>query len=138
MQRILEAKARSWLTQSRLVSLDSSNSVVGSFGFRRCRYRVGWWPRWRDPARLGLAVVALVQALATAGKLVIAVLFGNPYLLSTFPSVPAYLLSWGGVDVGQEEAAGALLGENPIAGRLSISLAPYHRRGEGIRRPAAE
>lgn len=80
---------------------------------------------------------AFVQQMATAGKPVIAVSFGNPYLLSTFPSVPTYLLAWGGVDVSQEAAAGALLGQNPIAGRLPISLPPYHARGEGIQRPAA-
>ncbi|HEV2130322.1 MAG TPA: glycoside hydrolase family 3 N-terminal domain-containing protein [Longimicrobiaceae bacterium] len=77
-----------------------------------------------------------VEDLAAAGKPVVAISFGNPYLLSFFPSVPAYLLAWGGAEVSQRAAARALLGEIPITGTLPISLPPYHARGEGIERPA--
>ncbi|HEX8696755.1 MAG TPA: glycoside hydrolase family 3 N-terminal domain-containing protein [Longimicrobium sp.] len=86
-------------------------------------------------ARGGLS--EFVQALAKAGTPVVAVSFGTPYLLSSFPDVPAYLLAWGGADASQEAAARALLGEAPITGRLPVSLPPYHARGEGIQRPAA-
>ena len=76
-----------------------------------------------------------VESLARAGKPVIAVSFGSPYLLDSFPSVPAYLLAWGGVDASQKAAARALLGEIPIQGRLPISLPPHHEAGTGIMRP---
>jgi len=79
----------------------------------------------------------LVEALVAAGEPVVAVSFGSPYLLGSFPSVPAYLLAWGGAEVSQRAAARALLGEIPIAGKLPISLPPHHRIGEGIERPAA-
>jgi beta-N-acetylhexosaminidase len=79
---------------------------------------------------------AFVQGLAKAGKPVVAVSFGSPYLLSAFPDVPAYLLAWGGQDVAQEAAARALRGEIPITGRLPISLPPHHGRGQGVQRPA--
>ncbi len=72
-----------------------------------------------------------VESLARAGKPVVAVSFGSPYLLDSFPSVPAYLLAWGGVDASQRAAARALLGEIPIGGRLPISLPPTTRPAPG-------
>ncbi|CAN5851888.1 hypothetical protein BH23GEM3_BH23GEM3_13600 [soil metagenome] len=77
-----------------------------------------------------------VERLSGEGKPVIAVSFGSPYLLSSFPSVSAYLVAWGGAEVSQRAAARALRGEIPITGRLPISLPPYHAIGAGIQRPA--
>ncbi|HEX8905896.1 MAG TPA: glycoside hydrolase family 3 protein, partial [Longimicrobiaceae bacterium] len=78
---------------------------------------------------------AFVEDLSRAGKPVIAISFGTPYLLDAFPSVPAYLLAWGGEDVCQEAAALALLGQAPITGRLPVSLPPFYPRGHGLDRP---
>ncbi|HEV2734785.1 MAG TPA: glycoside hydrolase family 3 N-terminal domain-containing protein, partial [Longimicrobiaceae bacterium] len=77
---------------------------------------------------------AFVEALSAAGKPVVAVSFGSPYLVSAFPSVPAYLLAWGGAEVSQQAAARALLGSAPITGRLPISIPPSLPRGTGITR----
>lgn len=79
---------------------------------------------------------ALVEELSRGGVPVIAISFGSPYLLSAFPSVPTYLLAWGGAEVSQRAAARAVLGEIPIVGTLPISLPPYHQAGTGIRRAA--
>ncbi|HVF39301.1 MAG TPA: glycoside hydrolase family 3 N-terminal domain-containing protein [Gemmatimonadaceae bacterium] len=78
----------------------------------------------------------LVERLSTAGKNLVAISFGNPYLLTAFPSVPAYLLAWGGAPVSQRAAASALLGEIAIGGRLPISLPPHFRTGAGLDRAA--
>jgi beta-N-acetylhexosaminidase len=75
-----------------------------------------------------------VEALSAAGKPVVAVTFGSPYLVSAFPSVPAYLLAWGGAETSQQAAARALLGSAPITGRLPISIPPSLPRGTGITR----
>jgi beta-N-acetylhexosaminidase len=77
-----------------------------------------------------------VQALSRGTKPMVVVSLGSPYLLTVFPEAPAYLLAWGSVDASQEAAARALLGETSIAGRLPVSLPPFHARGEGLRRPA--
>ncbi len=77
---------------------------------------------------------AWVEALAAAGKPVVAVTFGSPYLVSAFPSVPAYLLAWGGAEVSQQAAARALAGSAPITGTLPISIPPSLPRGTGITR----
>ncbi|CAN5875788.1 hypothetical protein BH23GEM7_BH23GEM7_32480 [soil metagenome] len=79
-----------------------------------------------------------VEDLSTAGKPVVAISFGNPYLLSSFPGVPTYLLAWGGAEVSQHAAARALLGDISMTGKLPISLPPHHAGGEGIERPVRE
>lgn len=94
------------------------------------------------PPRSGAGEVAVVEPLArwveeTAGRRpTVVVSFGNPYLLSAFPSVGTYLLAWGPQEVSQRAAARALLGEIPVTGRLPISLPPFHRAGEGLEREA--
>jgi len=75
-----------------------------------------------------------VEGLASAGRPVVAVSLGSPYLLDSFPSVPAYLLAWSNAAVSEAAAAAALLGTAPIRGRLPVSLPPHHRVGEGIDR----
>lgn len=75
-----------------------------------------------------------VESLAQAGKRVAALSFGSPYLLSAFPSVPTYLLAWGGAPLSQRAAAQALLGRSSISGRLPVSLPPFHKIGDGLTR----
>ncbi|MDO8501065.1 MAG: glycoside hydrolase family 3 N-terminal domain-containing protein [Gemmatimonadaceae bacterium] len=77
---------------------------------------------------------ALIEQLATAKKNVVAVSFGSPYLVSAYPSVPAYLLAWGGAPVSQRAAVAALLGEIGISGRLPISIPPWFQSGAGLDR----
>jgi beta-N-acetylhexosaminidase len=84
----------------------------------------------------GALFSALVEDVVASGKPVIAVSFGSPYLLSSFPSVPAYLLAWGGAEVSQRAAAHALLGQIPIVGTLPVALPPHHPVGSGLRRAA--
>lgn len=79
-----------------------------------------------------------VRDLTARGTSVIAVSFGTPYMLEGFPDVPVYLLAWGGQDVSQRAAAQALVGAIPITGRLPVSLPPYHRAGDGLRRDAVQ
>jgi beta-N-acetylhexosaminidase len=77
-----------------------------------------------------------VEQLSKAGRNVVVVSFGNPYLFGAFPSSPAYLLAWGGAPVSQRAAAAALLGEIAIGGKLPISIPPYFKFGDGIDRAA--
>jgi len=93
--------------------------------------------QYRGSVEAGGGFSAFVESLARAGRPVVVVSFGSPYLLSAFPSVPAYLLAWGPEAVCQEAAARALLGQAPIGGRLPVTLTPEARRGTGIMRPAA-
>lgn len=80
---------------------------------------------------------AFIEQLSAAGKKVIAISFGSPYLVTAFPSVPAYLLAWGGAPVSQRAAALALTGRAAITGRLPISIPPWFKLGDGVDRAAA-
>ena len=77
-----------------------------------------------------------IERLSAAGKDIVAISFGSPYLVAAYPSVPAYLLAWGGAPVSQQAAAAALLGRTPISGKLPISIPPWFKTGDGIDRPA--
>ncbi|HEX8454875.1 MAG TPA: glycoside hydrolase family 3 N-terminal domain-containing protein [Longimicrobium sp.] len=83
---------------------------------------------------LGGGFAAWVEGLSAAGRPVVAVSLGSPYLLSGFPSVPAYLLAWDTTEASEGAAARALLGTGAIHGRLPVSLPPHHRVGEGLDR----
>ncbi|HEX2189871.1 MAG TPA: glycoside hydrolase family 3 N-terminal domain-containing protein [Longimicrobiaceae bacterium] len=81
---------------------------------------------------------AFVEGLAAAGKPVVAVSLGSPYVLGAFPSVPAYLAAWTAASASQRAAADALLGRAPITGRLPVALPPYHVAGAGVDRPGPD
>ncbi|MGI9181727.1 MAG: glycoside hydrolase family 3 N-terminal domain-containing protein [Longimicrobiaceae bacterium] len=63
-----------------------------------------------------------VEQLSSAGRPVIAVSLGSPYLLEAFPSVPTYLLGWSASEVSQQAVARALLGQSRIRGDLPVTL----------------
>jgi beta-glucosidase-like glycosyl hydrolase/CubicO group peptidase (beta-lactamase class C family) len=76
---------------------------------------------------------ALVERAVTE-KPTVLLSFGNPYLLSAFPSVGSYLVAWGDREVSQRAAVRALFGESAVSGRLPIPLPPFHAFGEGLNR----
>lgn len=91
---------------------------------------------YRGTVEASGGISTLVERLAAAGKPVIAVSFGSPYVVRAFPSVPAYLLAWGGIGISQNAAAQALLGDIPITGTLPVSIPPDLPLGTGIQRAA--
>ncbi|MDP9348909.1 MAG: glycoside hydrolase family 3 C-terminal domain-containing protein, partial [Gemmatimonadota bacterium] len=95
-------------------------------------------PREYQALSLSPAFGAFVEALSAAGKPVVAVSLGSPYVLEAFPSVPAYLIAWSATAATERAAAAALLGRAPIHGRLPVTLPPHHLAGAGIRRGEAE
>ena len=68
-----------------------------------------------------------------AGQAPVALIaFGNPYLLRDFPEVSAYAATFS-TAVTSEVAAGlAMLGQNPISGRLPVSIPPLAKLGDGL------
>ncbi|HEX6574556.1 MAG TPA: glycoside hydrolase family 3 N-terminal domain-containing protein [Gemmatimonadaceae bacterium] len=86
------------------------------------------------------AFASFVQRLTAKGRRPIVVSFGNPYLLQQIPFVPTYVVAWGGFPPSQTAAARALLGTQPITGRLPISIplsGSIVTRGTGIMRSAS-
>jgi beta-N-acetylhexosaminidase len=76
----------------------------------------------------------LLTGLQKAGTRVVLATFSNPYIAQDLPSVPAYLIAWGGSPLMQRAAARAVLGLAPITGQLPISIPSVASYGAGLRR----
>ncbi|HKJ03086.1 MAG TPA: glycoside hydrolase family 3 N-terminal domain-containing protein, partial [Longimicrobiales bacterium] len=80
-------------------------------------------------------VSTFVKRLGEVGVPHVVVSFGNPYLISDFPDVQAYLLAWSGSAASQRAAARALLGDIEIQGRTPTRIPGFAEIGDGIHVP---
>ena len=80
---------------------------------------------------------ALADQVYKAGKPVITLAFGSPYLIERFPQAETWLGAFGISDVAQISAARALFGEIPIRGHLPVTIPGIGlKAGFGIEVPA--
>jgi beta-N-acetylhexosaminidase len=77
-------------------------------------------------------VVEFLHGLVRRHPRTVIVAFGNPYFLQQVPEVSSYLVAWGGFPVSQRAAALALAGATAITGRLSITIPPVAKFGDGL------
>lgn len=63
---------------------------------------------------------------------VVAVSFGNPYLISAMPQVSTYLCAYAGGERLERAVAAALCGEAPITGRLPVGIPGVASIGSGL------
>ena len=80
-------------------------------------------------------LVDFIESLRLRGTPHVVVSFGNPYLITGFPDVQAYLLAWNGSEASQRAAARALVGQIAIAGRVPTEIPPLFQIGDGLRVP---
>ena len=64
------------------------------------------------------------------------VFFGNPYVATALPELPAMLLTYDFYDLAEATAVRAVAGEAAIGGRLPITLGDGFRAGHGLTRAA--
>jgi beta-N-acetylhexosaminidase len=90
-------------------------------------------------ARSGKGSVALpgagdrvIELLGASGRPVIAITFGNPYLLKEFKGIETCLAAYGVVAVSQRAAARAITGEIDINGKLPVSIPELYVSGHGL------
>jgi len=67
----------------------------------------------------------LARLTAGTPKPFVTMFFGNPYVPTFLPDLPAVLLTYDFYDLAESSAVAALAGENPIGGRLPISLSGF-------------
>src|SRR5713226_4001639 len=65
---------------------------------------------------------ALAEQIYKAGKPVITVGFGSPYLIERFPQAETWLAAFGISDVAQISVARALFGQIPVHGKLPVTI----------------
>ena len=85
---------------------------------------------------LAPAQVSLLDWVAAQGGPFATVLFGNPYVATFVPKLPAVLLTYEVGDAAEAAAVRALAGEIAIGGRLPIELPGLFPVGHGVMRPA--
>ncbi len=78
-----------------------------------------------------------IERVASAGKPLVGVSFGNPYLAADLPSLSTYLAAYGDQTVMQVAAARALFGEADVTGRLPVTIPEVAGRGSGIQKRSA-
>jgi beta-N-acetylhexosaminidase len=76
-----------------------------------------------------------IEDLGRLGVPHVVVSFGNPYLIADFPETQAYVLAWNGSEASQRAAAGALLGDFDVLGRMPTRIPPIFALGDGITIP---
>lgn len=75
----------------------------------------------------------LITEILSIKNSVILITFGNPYLLSLFPSVQAYICGYGDTKTTQHAMLRALKGEIKIQGKLPVSIPnTKYKVGDGI------
>src|ERR1700674_3049786 len=80
---------------------------------------------------------ALAEQIYKAGKPVITVGFGRPYLIEEFPQAETWLAVFGISDVAQISVARALFGQIPVRGHLPVTVPGVNlKAGFGIELPA--
>ncbi|HEU0094065.1 MAG TPA: glycoside hydrolase family 3 N-terminal domain-containing protein, partial [Vicinamibacteria bacterium] len=80
----------------------------------------------------------LLRDLQAAGRPVVLISFGSPYLLRQVPSVSAYVSAYGGADSSQRAAIAAVFGEYPVSGKVPVSLPGFYAFGDGLQIPRHE
>lgn len=80
------------------------------------------------PAELG----GFMARLVALGRPLVVVSFGSPYLVTQFPTVPAYLCAYGHSPLSQRAAMRAVYGEIETTGRLPVTIPGLFARGEGM------
>ncbi len=73
-----------------------------------------------------------LNALVERKSPIVAISFGNPYLLGSFPNLRTYLVAYGDMPSLQRAAARAVFGGAGVAGKLPISLPGLYARGTGL------
>ena len=109
-------------------ALDAANSADLIIASLYGRVRSGQ----AGSAALPVSGSKVLNGLIAGKRRIVAISFGNPYLLQTFPGLRTYIVTYGDMPSLQQAAARALLGEIDIVGRLPISLPGLYPRGTGM------
>lgn len=83
---------------------------------------------------LAPAVQRLLLDVGRRGKPFVTIFFGNPYVATFMPDLPAMMFTYDFYDRAELSAVRALAGEAPIGGRLPIALPGLAEVGAGLSR----
>jgi beta-N-acetylhexosaminidase len=87
---------------------------------------------WKGPLGLPNPVKRFLRHVASMRRPVIAISFGDPYILSEMPEPSAALCAYSGIRSMQLAVSEALGGEIDIKGKLPVTIPSRFKRGDGI------
>jgi beta-glucosidase-like glycosyl hydrolase len=93
---------------------------------------------FKGTASMSESHARLLRAVLGAGRPVVMLSFGSPYLLQQVPEAPVYVAAYGGSDSSQRAAVGALFGEYPVSGKLPVTLPGLYALRHGLELPRRE
>jgi len=76
----------------------------------------------------------LAAIVKSAASNTIVVAFGNPYIGAAIPGIQSYLCTFSNTPNAASSLADAIFGENPIHGRLPVTIPGIAQRGKGLDR----
>lgn len=76
-----------------------------------------------------------LSRVGSLGKPIIAVSFGNPYVVMDLPPVEAYVCAYSNVEPMQDAVAEVLFAEEPAQGKLPITIPGFFKFGDGMHYP---
>jgi CubicO group peptidase (beta-lactamase class C family) len=79
---------------------------------------------------------SFVDQMLAAGKPVVVMAFGSPYLIERFPDVRTWLAEFSTNDVSQRAAVRALFGQVAMQGQIPVTVPGTVKRGDGLAIPA--
>jgi beta-N-acetylhexosaminidase len=91
---------------------------------------------WKGQSSISGPVQQLLTSLATTGKPVITVAFGDPYVLGKVPATRGMLTPYFGSVLAERSVARALAGIIDIQGHLPVTIPGRFRIGDGLTLPA--
>jgi len=86
----------------------------------------------KDYIALNQKQAQFFQQIMALNKPLAVVAFGSPYVLRQFPQIGTYICTYSYTAVSQRAAVQALTGQQPITGRLPVTIPGLHGYGEGI------
>lgn len=87
---------------------------------------------WKGALGLPGPIKRFLRQVASIRKPVIAISFGDPYILSEMPKLSGTLCAYSGIRPVELAVIEALRGEIDIKGKLPVTIAPRFKRGDGI------
>ena len=89
---------------------------------------------YKGTLELSLNQLELLKNLSELRKPFAFALFGSPYLLSSLPELPTFILAYDDYPGAELAAVKSILGETPFRGRLPITLPEFYPLGHGIQK----
>jgi beta-glucosidase-like glycosyl hydrolase len=76
--------------------------------------------------------LALINSLASKGKKILVISFGNPYLIQGFPDVNSYICAYADAESSIDAGVDSFYGTIKFKGKLPVTISPEFKYGDGI------